>query len=233
MTCVTRHNYSVTSECVMLDRYGYVYECIDNVYHPNPGTEETKYDEIERTIDWLYANGFGTSHKIKDLLITWIRYQVADNLKYFENDFDNLVKDVLYCDTYTPDPATVAEIRRALDYVETADGLHAALSVDIVSVCRDIATWLNERFLRVRAGGKLNPQGTDSIYFRISSHGYDWRNNIEHFLRDTFGNIDKMPGYIWIGHDAETNPPEIVLFEGTPSELLEVTDSKILAAQFI
>ena len=42
----------------MLHRNGTVYPCIDNRYHPNPGTEETEYDEIERPVDWLIANGF-------------------------------------------------------------------------------------------------------------------------------------------------------------------------------
>ena len=35
-----------------------------------------------------------------------------------------------------------------------------------------------------------------------------------------------MPELIWIGHDAETNPPEIILFDGTPEELFENFDSK-------
>ena len=38
-----------------------------------------------------------------------------------------------------------------------------------------------------------------------------------------------MPNYIWVGHDAETNPPEVTLFESSPQDLLEKFDSSIFA----
>lgn len=49
------------------------------------------------------------------------------------------------------------------------------------------------------------------------------------FLWDTFKNPDAMPHKIWVGHDAETNPPETVLFEGTPQELFSTYDTSIFA----
>lgn len=39
----------------------------------------------------------------------------------------------------------------------------------------------------------------------------------------------RMPNYIWVGHDAETNPPEVTLFESSPQDLLEKFDSSIFA----
>lgn len=43
----TGTGFTVAGESVMLDRYGDVYPTIDNKMHPNPGTEEDEYSEIE------------------------------------------------------------------------------------------------------------------------------------------------------------------------------------------
>ena len=82
----------------------------------------------------------------------------------------------------------------------------------------------NLRFKEEFGPGSVFPVGEDSIYFRISSHDYDWYRTIIDFLWDAFGDTNKMPSRIWIGHDAETNPPEVVLFDGTPNELFEKFD---------
>ena len=97
-------------------------------------------------------------------------------------------------------------------------------------LAKHITEFLNENFLRVRAGGKLNPEGADAIYFRISSHGYNWHSVIVDFLWDTFGEPSKMPKRIVVCHDAETNPPEVILFDGTPQELFEQYDDKVFAS---
>ena len=220
---------SISGECVMLHRCGDVYPCIDNLYHPNPGTEETEYDEIERPVDWLIANGF-----LSNDIEMWIRARVAALIEDegFDKDADmnEVVNNIMYSDDYRVNQKTRQLIEDIYFWMDLDNNLESSLELDELDYAREIARFINENFLRIRAGGKLNPDGTNSIYFRISSHGYNWRRRIEDFLWDTFGSPDKMPNYIWIGHDAETNPPEVTLFEGTPDDFIEQFDSKIAAS---
>lgn len=212
----------------MLHRNGTVYPCIDKRYHPNPGTEETEYDEIERPVDWLIANGF-----LSDEIEMWLYARIAaliDEDGYdADADMNEIVNSIMYSDSYQVDSKTRQLIGDIYAWMGDEDNLRNCIDINESQYARDIARFINENFLRIRAGGKLNPDGTNSIYFRISSHGYDWRRNIENFLRDTFDSPDKMPNYIWIGHDAETNPPEVTLFEGTPNDFIEQFDSKVIA----
>lgn len=229
----SRNGTYVTGDCVMLHRNGTVYQCIDNKYHPNPGTEETEYDEIERPVDWLIANGF-LSSTIGDQIDLWLKARIAiliEDEGFDEDaDMDEVVNSIMYSDDYRVDPKTRQLIEDIYFWMDLDNNLESSLELDELEYARKIARFINENFLRIRAGGKLNPDGTNSIYFRISSHGFNWRRNIEDFLWDTFDSPDKMPNYIWIGHDAETNPPEVTLFEGTPDDFIEQFDSKIAAS---
>ena len=219
---------SISGECVMIHRSGKVYPCIDNLYHPNPGTEEDEYSEIERPIDWLIANELTYPAKA---IRRWISARMSNII---EDDPDislaDVIPDVMYNDSYTLSKDTETVLAQAYDALQDPEIRDKALRIDELEAARDIARYINEFFLRVRAGGKLNPEGSDAIYFRISSHGYDWRRNIEDFLWDTFDDPSRMPNRIWIGHDAETNPPEITLFDGSPEEFIEQFDSKIAAS---
>jgi len=221
----TKNGASIMGECVMLNRYGDVLECIDSLYHPNPGTEEDGYSEIERTVDWFYLNNI---KRIKPILDKWIKCRVAYELDSDPDiSFEDLVMNVMYSDLYDTCQATINAISDAYDDEDISDWL----DYDEIDFARQITEYLNENFLRVRAGGKLNPEGSDSIYFRISSHGYDWHNLIIDFLWDTFGEPSKMPKRICVCHDAETNPPEVILFDGTPQELFEKYDNKVFASK--
>lgn len=222
-----KNGTTIRGECVMIDRNGQVYQCIDNLYHPNPGTKADGYSEIERTIDWLYQNNL---RSIRPYLDRWIACRVAKELYNQDCGLSNIINNVMFCDLYKPCDRTISAIESAYKVCfQNDEMLHKYLQLDELHIAEVITEFLNESFLRVRAGGKLNPQSTNSIYFRISSHDYNWYYVISDFLYDTFNSIDKMPNYIWVGHDAETNPPEVTLFEGSPQDLLEKFDSSIFA----
>lgn len=182
----------------------------------------------------MYANNI---RSVKHLLDKWVAIRVAYEVGEVGDDinisYDDTVLNVMYSDLYQPCENTLSAINKAYETCQDSNSRVAYVYTDEVDVARKITSYLNENFLRVRAGGKLNPQGTNSIYFRISSHGYDWHNVIVDFLWDTFQSPKDMPSTIWIGHDAETNPPETVLFEGTPDELLELYDSTVFASDDI
>ena len=225
---VTGSSPIIQADCVMMDKYGNIYPCIDNKYHPNPGTAEDGYSEIERTVDWLISNNI---YPVYDYIDKWLRGRLSQEYLADEN-LDDAILNVLFCDDYTPCKKILKMIELiwneyqddSTTYVVDRDS-----EIDELYYSRKIAEYLNEHFLRIRAGGKLNPEGSDSIYFRISSHDVNWRGAIIDFLWDTFGGPNDAPSYIWIGHDAETNPPEVTLFEGTFSDLLNMYDGKVFS----
>lgn len=225
----TRNGSTIHGDCAMIQKYGEVFPCIDNKYHPNTGEA---YSEIERVVDWLFE--YDPIPELTD----WVNFRVAEEYfdpvaedNYSDDDLkDEILLDVMYCDIYQPCQATVDAVNTAVDACKNPATRRKFAAQDIDEIQEKIADHLNENYLRVRAGGKLNPEGTDSIYFRISSHGYAWNDEIEDFLWNTFENVNLMPQYIWIGHDGETNPPEITLYEGTPEDLLGVADNKVYAS---
>ena len=213
---------------VMLSKYGEVYPGVNNLFHPYPGDKKDGYPEIETCINWLCQNGITSS--VSTAITEWLQIKVAE--KYQEDpdmSLEDMIEEILFMDL--EDVCEDLKHRIHNVYNETCD-----LSGDQISdrAGRDpldptayIADFINERFLRIREGGKLDSVGENAIYFRISSHGYDWHRSIVEYLWDTYGSPKKMPRRIWIGHDLESNPPETVLFDGTPEELLEEEDRKI------
>lgn len=220
---------TIKGDAVMLSKYGDLYNVIDNAYHPNPGTREDGFSEIERCIDWIVRNNIhGVDAQIKDWLILRIlNIDEEYNLETLSDD--EIIEEIFYCDASLICNQLKSQVSQIVDdiksidfddnpYIEYADKSE-------IDVAEQIADFINEKFLRIRAGGKLNPEGTDSLYFRISSHGFDWNRVITEFLWDYFKSEKNMPKQIVICHDAETNPPEIILFDGTPETLFRDFDT--------
>ena len=59
---------------------------------------------------------------------------------------------------------------------------------------------------------------SDTVYFRISSQGFDWTNIIKNFCEDTFG--VKSLQLIWVGLDEDNRGSARRYFEGTVKDLL-------------
>lgn len=214
---------TIKGDAVMLDKYGDVYNVIDNLYHPNPGTKEDGYSEIERCINWLVENEISS---VDSFIEDWIYFSTVLRLK--ENpdyDFDELVSDIMYDDNYTVHPSIKNQIKAIYDRFN--DGLDKLTATDeeceqgILDNAEQITDYINEKFLRVRAGGKLNPEGADAIYFRISSHGFDWYNIITDFLWDVFKRPSSMPRRIVVCYDLETRGSDKVLYDGNASGLID------------
>lgn len=215
------NGFEIHGECVMLDRNGKIYACIDNILHPNPGTLKKGYPEIERTVDWLYANDI---QPIKPILNEWIQCRVFRRLDEESTIQDEIVHAVMHNDAYIPCDAEISQIMQAYHRFQTETERHHYTIYEEIALAKEIADFVNETFLRVRAGGKADSFGENAIYFRISSHGYNWYPLIMNFLHSVFGAQTKMPDRIWIGHDGETNPPEIILYDGEPKTLYFMTE---------
>lgn len=206
--------------CVVLGRLGDVYACIGNGFHPHCGAKESGYPEVYSAVDWMIDNRVNRGCKAVN---KWLEQQLTEC--YRDGLGLEFAMDIIFAGI---DPS--ARTKEVCERLWESIG-QVVYDEDLcLEYAEDIDFYLNQNFLRVRTGGKLNPSSADSIYFRISSKDYDWRNVIEDFLWDTFKSVDKMPKLIWIGHDAETNPPEVVLFEGSPQDLFGKFDSKVFAS---
>ena len=219
--------YTIHGECCMLSKYGEVFNCIDNAYHPNPGLEEEEYPEIELCIDWLIRNNLGNMKYITN----WIGYRIINAIDEGETDINDIAENyVFYSDLSNISKESIDLVKELYEDISNDDELYAYYAEDVneFETAKKIVRYINETFTRVRAGGKLNSRGSDEIYFRISSHGYDWSRVFTEFLWDVFKDIKDMPRRIWIGHDLETMGEEKVLFDGTPEELFDKYDNKIM-----
>lgn len=149
---LSKNGSYVTGDCVMLHRNGTVYPCIDNRYHPNPGTEETEYNEIERPVDWLIANGF-----LSDEIEMWLYARIAaliDEDGYDEDaDMNEIVNSIMYSDSYQVDSKTRQLIEDIYAWMGDEDNLRNCIDINELQYARDIARFINESFLRIRAGG--------------------------------------------------------------------------------
>lgn len=207
-------------DCVVLGKLGDVYPCIENGFHPHCGSREQGYPETYSAVDWMLEHRVNRGCKAAT---QWLAQQLRE---CYDDGMDlDLAEEIIFA-SINPSERTLEVCQHIWDNIDS----YTYSEEQCLEYAEDVDFYLNQNFLRVRAGGKLNSGAANSIYFRISSKDYDWRDVIEDFLWDTFKSIDKMPSLIWIGHDAETNPPEVVLFEGRPEDLFGKFDSKILSS---
>jgi hypothetical protein len=95
------------------------------------------------------------------------------------NDLLNIIDR--FKDTYTSVPDM-------MNYEVVDDNIEAYLA-------------LNEDYTRVRVGGRYDNDMEDCVYFRISSIGYDWGDDIMNAVMNNFSNV----GYITIERDMEAS----------------------------
>lgn len=207
---------------VILDKYGTVYPVV-NECHPNPGSYPY-YEAIGETVDW-----FCRTHASNDRVFDYIELWLQASISVLSQDMDSectvqdVIDEIFWMDSSELSPQTIKMIEDSLQTLSTLPSPEETPT----DYAQKIADYLNQKYLRVRAGGKFDYNREDTIYFRISSKGYDWRAVIIDFLWDTYKDPQKMPSTVWIGHDEETNPPETTLFYGSCSDLLEIGDNKV------
>lgn len=216
---------------IMISKYGEILPVIGRKYHPNPGPRHEGYSEIELCIDWL----FRYDSQIKSDLDEWVKVKYVQLLDEYPGesfnigDTEEVCEEIFYCDISDLCADSISSVQNAIRYFSdhTEERMREYLDdKDLLDSTDKIVDHLNQKYLRVRKGGKYDSDGEDAIYFRISSKGFDWRRIISEFLWDEFKDIKLMPKKVWIGHDMENNPPEVVLFYGTPQELLDDFDMK-------
>lgn len=125
----------------------------------------------------------------------WIALCLEDKVRYDDTEEDiietirNLPNELPYHFAYPLSGDELVEIHKAVNNfndVETLyDFIDKILIEEFDSLCLGIRRSINQQFCRVRYGGKYNTvRGSNSIYFRISSVGFNWRDVIYNFVSD-------------------------------------------------
>lgn len=198
------------------------YAAIDGLYYPN-------CEEIERCIDWIYANNLH-EESIGNTVNAWLHARTHVLMNYcfdemIDISFEEFVKEIMYADAYTPCQRTMEALRILWQNYEGSE-----YYVDEAASAEAIEMWVNQNFTRVRFGDEYNPEEDDTLYFRISSKGVNWRPAIQQFLINRYGyyGSPNPPKRIWIGLDMVRDLSVTVLFEGTWEELWDCLEDRSL-----
>ena len=203
----------------MISKYGDVYPAIKSPsgdYHPYTGGRDGNYEEIFDVINWFFTINF-FPYSLKDDIRSFILSRYLEDGLGNISSLRNSVIELFNAEYLDSSQFSDEFFEYLIDIFENCDDIFAYEEMRSIDYAQKIDAILNQCFLRFRVGDKYDIGNSNIIYFRISSKSVNWRSQISAYLWDTYKTIDHMPN-IWVGHDAESNPPEIVLFEGTPEE---------------
>lgn len=133
--------------------------------HPYGNTDIAEIEETLAASEWLYSHTADTSSK-KSVLDLWASYakyldpdvtpqEMTDTLKYH-------LKRLPY---HIVNPS----------FIDSLNFVDAHVYADIAAINFAVNDSLNQEFLRARYGGMYDTSsGSKSMYFRISSTGFNW-----------------------------------------------------------
>ncbi len=125
----------------------------------------------------------------------WIALCLEDKVRYDDTEEDiietirNLPNELPYHFAYPLTGDELVKIHTTANNFNDVDTLYEFIDKILLKehddLCLKIRRSINQQFCRVRYGGKLNTvKGSNSLWFRISSVGFDWQNVIYNFVSD-------------------------------------------------
>ena len=151
----------------------------------------------------------------------WIALCLEDRVRYdyIEEDIDetirNLPNELPYHFAYILTGDELVKIHKAANNFHDVDTLYEFIDKILLdefdSLCLGIRRSINQQFCRVRIGGKLNSEkGSNSLWVRISSVGFNWRDIIYNFVSNIYRS--RHISDISICRDPESDNTEIDYF---------------------
>ena len=191
---------------------------IEVKYHPYG--YEGDIEENTSCLYFLYKYGEKLKDKIEDMIFEYLIYCFNNSIdNIWTDDIDNIELDKQNFkqvfndnDMYNVIAGWAINISRNEVFNDLYNifieglekyNLNSALDINNYEIYADNVEGymaLNEDYVRVRVGGRYDNDREDCIYFRISSIGYDWGDNIMDIVFKKFSNI----GYITIERDMES-----------------------------
>ena len=197
----------------MLSKYG---KSIPVKYHPYGTYEKDKLSAIEDNVMcayFLYLNEPKLKNDMLKIIYNYICYTVdryADNLSYEDlnaigEDYKNIIYDIFYeydCNAvindWNIDNKNVNDFLFSLIKDKTISDLLDDLDYDNNGI--EAYYILNQLYTRYRIGGEYDDTNENEIYFRISSTGYDWGEDIVDLVFNKYRDIQ----FITIERDKES-----------------------------
>lgn len=221
----------------MLSRWD---EVIPVKYHPY-GESEDNIDSITNNVAcawFLYNCGKKTKIGLNNIFLNYICYCVdylADTLDYEDLDAKGeTYKNLLYqifeeCDVdnclnnWNHEKIDIKKFLFNMVKDKTLGDLLDLLDESNNGI--EAFEYMNQNYTRFRVGGEYDNYGENEIYFRISSSGYDWGDDIIKYL---FNNCMSIK-YVTIERDSESSslngrPFKIYTLDGVPINHMPIKD---------
>lgn len=151
----------------------------------------------------------------------WIALCLEDKVRYDDTEEDiidairNLPNELPYHFAYPLTGDELVKIHIAANNFHDVDTLYEFIDRILIEefddICLKIRRSINQQFCRVRIGGKLNSvKGSNSLWVRISSVGFNWRDVIYTFVTDIYRS--RRISDISICRDPESDNTEVDYF---------------------
>lgn len=151
----------------------------------------------------------------------WLALCLEDKVKYDDTEEDiidairNLPNELPYHFAYPLTGDELVKIHIAANNFNDVDTLYEFIDKILIEefddLCLKIRRSINQQFCRVRIGGKLNSvRGSNSLWVRISSVGFNWRDVIYTFVTDIYRS--RRISDISICRDPESDNTEVDYF---------------------
>ena len=151
----------------------------------------------------------------------WLALCLEDKVKYDDTEEDiidairNLPNELPYHFAYPLTGDELVKIHIAANNFNDVDTLYEFIDKVLIEefddLCLKIRRSINQQFCRVRIGGKLNSvRGSNSLWVRISSVGFNWRDVIYTFVTDIYRS--RRISDISICRDPESDNTEVDYF---------------------
>lgn len=151
----------------------------------------------------------------------WLALCLEDKVKYDDTEEDiidairNLPNELPYHFAYPLTGDELVKIHIAANNFHDVDTLYEFIDRILIEefddICLKIRRSINQQFCRVRIGGKLNSvKGSNSLWVRISSVGFNWRDVIYTFVTDIYRS--RRISDISICRDPESDNTEVDYF---------------------
>ena len=151
----------------------------------------------------------------------WLALCLEDKVKYDDTEEDiidairNLPNELPYHFAYPLTGDELVKIHIATNNFNDVDTLYEFIDKILIEefddLCLKIRRSINQQFCRVRIGGKLNSvRGSNSLWVRISSVGFNWRDVIYTFVTDIYRS--RRISDISICRDPESDNTEVDYF---------------------
>lgn len=195
----------------MLRQDGQYFRCKSHLY----GSQDTDMWETAAAAMFIIRTKSKDIELAEEAIDTWLAIQVAEIADFYDTEsdlaqtyIDVVIDHMPYKFEYMLSSQEILTIHTRINAWNNVRSLlkfirsHSVSS--IIELCDKVSESLNQQFCRVRYGGRYNSDtGSEEIWFRVSSIGFNWVNVIYQFASEFKNKLNIR--YISICRDYEAD----------------------------